>query len=137
MKTTQEDCMTCRLSPVESKIIIILINKSLLMFQYFQENRRILMLRLKQLVIMFKTNKFIKINQIKLKEKIKVKRKANKYRLRARMKITFKIIIFLNKLNNLLDRTASNQYSTLSNYQLILKKIKLNFRIIHSNQKNK
>jgi hypothetical protein len=86
---------------------------------------------------MFKTNKFIKINQIKLKEKIKVKRKANKYRLRARMKITFKIIIFLNKLNNLLDRTASNQYSTLSNYQLILKKIKLNFRIIHSNQKNK
>jgi hypothetical protein len=66
---------------------------------------------------MFKTNKFIKINHIKLKEKIKVKRKANKYRLRARMKITFKIIIILNKLNNLLDRTVSNQYSTLSNYQ--------------------
>ena len=137
MKKTQEDYMTCRLSPVENKIFIILINKSLLMFLFFQENRKILMLRLKQLVIMFKTNKFIKINQIKLKEKIKFKRKANKYRLRARMKITFKIIIILYKLNNLLDRTVSNQYSTLSNYQLILKKIKLNYRIIHSNQKNK
>ena len=80
MKKTQEDYMTCRLSPVENKIIIILINKSLLIFQHFQENRKILMLQLKQLVIMFKTNKFIKINQIKLKEKIKFKRKANKYR---------------------------------------------------------
>ena len=41
------------------------------------------------------------------------------------MKITFKIIIILNKLNNLLDRTVSNQYSTLSNYQLFPKKIEI------------
>jgi hypothetical protein len=69
MNTAQGDYMICRLSQVEITLIFILVIKSFLMFHYFLENLKTIMLQLKWQVIMFKLNKFIKISQIIFKGK--------------------------------------------------------------------
>lgn len=69
MNTAQGDYMICRLSQVEIILIFILVIKSFLMFHYFLENLKTIMLQLKWQVIMFKLNKFIKISQIIFKGK--------------------------------------------------------------------